>query len=305
MRTEAQVTVEEWAGRGDWLDLDMGRIFVIDIPATAPPGSSPEPVLVLHGFPSCSFDWRHVLDALVDSGRRVVLFDFLGFGLSDKPDRRYSIEMHADTAEAVCAALGLARVALVTHDMGDSVGGELLARSLDEARSSSTLEVTRRVLSNGSIYLGLAQLTDGQQLLLSLDDAKIGPELAGAVGAESFSRGLGLVFSPGHPASAGELAAQALLAGTQDGLLLLPRLIRYIEDRRRSESRYTGAIESHPAPLSVIWGVVDPVAKVEMADRLAERRRDAIVTRLDGVGHYPMIEDPAAFGVALASALVR
>ena len=305
MRTDAHGVVEEWTERGDWLDLDMGRIFVIDIPATAPPGSLLDPVLVLHGFPSCSFDWRQVIDALVGGGRRVVLFDFLGFGLSDKPDRRYSIEVHADTAEAVCAALGLARVALVTHDMGDSVGGELLARSLDDSHGSSTIEVTRRVVSNGSIYLGLAHLTDGQELLLSLDDAKIGPELADAVGAESFSRGLGLVFSPAHPASTGELAAQALLAGTQDGLLLLPRTIRYIEDRRRSEARYTGAIESHPAPLSVIWGVVDPVAKVAMADRLEERRDDATVTRLDDVGHYPMIEDPAAFGAALASALAH
>ena len=303
--TEAHLAVEEWAERGDWLDLDMGRIFVIDVPGTAPPESAPDPVLVLHGFPSCSFDWRRVLDTLAEGGRRVVLFDFLGFGLSDKPDRRYSIEVHADTAEAVCAAVGLERVALVTHDMGDSVGGELLARSLDEPRTPSTLEVTRRVVSNGSIYLELAQLTDGQQLLLSLDDAKIGPELAEAVGPESFSRGLGLVFSPDHPASAQELAAQAQLAGTQDGLLLLPRLIRYIEDRRRSESRYTGAIESHPSPLSVIWGIIDPVARVEMADRLAERRSDAIVTRLDGVGHYPMIEDPEAFCAALARALAR
>ena len=47
--------------------------------------------------------------------------------------------------------------------MGDSVGGELLARSLD---GTLGFTVRRRVLSNGSIYIAMAQLTDGQQFLL-------------------------------------------------------------------------------------------------------------------------------------------
>ena len=57
--------------------------------------------------------------------------DLLGFGLSDKPDQRYSLFEQADLVEAVAGDLGLDEVALLTHDMGDSVGGELLARSID------------------------------------------------------------------------------------------------------------------------------------------------------------------------------
>src|SRR5207253_6482114 len=125
--------------------------------------------------------------------RRVVLFDFVGFGLSAKPDRRYSIELHADTAVEVAASCGLERVALCTHDMGDTVGGELLARDLD---GTLPFDISRRVLTNGSIYLDLAQLTTGQQLLLQLDDAAID-----AIAASGFTAGVAQTFSPVHPAT--------------------------------------------------------------------------------------------------------
>ena len=103
--------------------------------ATSPPPSIAglDPVLVLHGFPSCSFDWRHVLERM-RSERRVVLVDFIGFGLSDKPDLRYSLRGQADVVEAVAGHLGLDRVALVTHDMGDSVGASCSRATSREPR---------------------------------------------------------------------------------------------------------------------------------------------------------------------------
>ena len=84
---------------------------------------------------------------------------------------------------------------------------------------------------------------------------------------------------------------------------ILPRMIRYIEERRVHERRWTGAIEAHPSPLQVIWGDVDPVAVWPMAERIGHVRSDAIVHRLDGVGHYPMVESPARFNAALQTAL--
>ena len=72
-----------------------------------------------------------------------------------------------------------------------------------------------------------------------------------------------------------ELDAHVELILREDGDALLPRLIRYIEDRRARESRYTGAIEDHPSALTIVWGDQDPIAVVAMAHRLAERRPDA------------------------------
>ena len=323
---DAAAEVEAWRQLGEFVATPGGDVFVVDLAAEPGAGPALEPVVVLHGFPTSSFDWRLVLDSLGRGRRRLVLFDFLGFGLSDKPDRRYGIDLHADTSVAVLAALGVDRCALVTHDMGDTVGGELLARTLspgvvpdDPAWSAPAgsvavsgsggrpaplvLDVTRRVITNGSIYLDLASLTEGQQRLWSLDDERLPAELGPLVGGEGLGRGLAQVFHPDHQPDESERAALVALIEADDGHLLMPRLIRYLDDRRRAESRYSGAIETHPSPLAIVWAQQDPVAVAAMGEQLLARRPDASITRLDGLGHYPMIEDPTRFGAAVAAGL--
>lgn len=289
----AQQTFDDWAARGrtiTWVDSDgnTNDIFVVDVPATNESGN--DPLLVLHGFPSSSYDWAHVLPALC-AERRVILFDFLGFGLSSKPDRRYSMRMQADVAEAVAADLGLTSVAMITHDMGNTVGGELLRRSLE---STLAFDISRRVLTNGSIYIDMAQLTAGQQLLLSLPD-----EPTELVAAEGYQAGLAGTFSEHSDVSTDELETHWLFAAHNGGNSMLPRTIRYIEDRRKEERRYTGAIEEHPSPVGVVWGEDDPVAVVAMTKSFHDARLDAPITILDRVGHYPMVENPKRFADAV------
>jgi pimeloyl-ACP methyl ester carboxylesterase len=229
-----------------------------------------------------------------------VLFDFFGFGLSSKPDVRYSIRMYADQAERVARNCGLESVVLVTHDMGDTVGGELLARDLD---GDLDLDIEARVLTNGSIYIDMAHLTRGQEMLLALDDARVDlpgdPSDPGA----AFKAGLGLTFAPAHAATADELDAQWTLVAHNAGNTLLARTIRYIEDRRAEEARFTGAIERHPSPVGVVWGAEDPVAVLPMTTRFLAARPGTPLAVLDGVGHYPMVEAPDAFTTALFSVL--
>jgi len=281
---------QAWSAAGTIIDTADGPVWMRVVPAETPTAGH-DPLFVLHGFPSSSFDWRHVLPAF-RATHDVILFDFLGFGSSSKPDRRYSIELHANTAEAVAAHAGVERVILVSHDMGDTVGGELLARDLADELDFA---ITRRLLSNGSIYIEMAELTAGQQFLLALDDA---PVDLGDDAETIFTGGVAATFSPAHPASSDELAGQWALMSRDDGHRLLPRTIRYIEDRRAREARYTRPIEQHPSPLHVIWGREDPVAVHAMTDRLLQARPDATRVTLDGVAHWPMIEDPAAFTAA-------
>jgi pimeloyl-ACP methyl ester carboxylesterase len=287
--------VRAWESRGTRLTVDGRSVWVLDVPALHDHGNDGnDPLLVLHGFPSCSFDWRHVLDAL-RAHRRVIAVDFLGFGLSDKPDLRYGMRLQADVVEGVTRQVGCTSVALLTHDMGDTVGGELLARSLE---GTLPFAISRRVLTNGSIYIDMAHLTTGQQLLLSLDDAP-----TEFVQADGFKAGLAGTFSPKSAVDDDELDAQWLLAERNDGHRLLARTIRYIEDRRAEERRFTGAIETHPSPLGVVWGADDPIAVLAMTDELVRARPDAHMTILDGVGHYPMIEAPERFAAAVTAAL--
>ena len=230
-------------------------------PSTRPP-IGPErhaPLLILHGFPTSSFDYAAVLDGL-RAGRRVLLLDLLGYGLSAKPDRPYSMALQADLAAAFVAELGVDRLALLTHDMGDTVGGELLAR---RAEGAWPVEVTQRVVTNGSIYIAQAHLTNGQQMLLGLPDEVLPAGIP--IDAASLTQSLRETFSPqtplvppGWPEDPVPAAAAQIVH--DDGHRMLPRLIRYIEERRANERRFTGAIETDPSPLHIVWGLDDPIA---------------------------------------------
>jgi pimeloyl-ACP methyl ester carboxylesterase len=271
--------------------VDGQAIFTVDIPAAAPSGAAP--LLVLHGFPTSSFDFHRVADTLA-ADRRVVLFDMLGFGLSAKPDRAYRLVDQADLAVSLVADLGIDRLGLLTHDIGDTVGGELLARQLD---GDWDVEVTDRVLCNGTVFMDLVHLSDGQRFLEALPDERLAP---GVLDRASVLAGLVATFSPASDVSDDELEAHWQLVSAGGGERLLPRLARYIEERRRLESRFTPPVVDHPSPLTVVWGTDDPIAVPAMADRLEAARPDARVVRLDGVGHYPMVEAPGRFLAAVA-----
>jgi pimeloyl-ACP methyl ester carboxylesterase len=159
------------------------------------------------------------------------------------------------------------------------------------------------VITNGSIYIAMAQLSAGQQLLLSLPDEAPPADQPPEQWRDGYCSGLAGTFAPARQPSQEELDAQWELSARDGGYRLLPRLIRYIEERRAEESRFTGAIETHPSPLDIVWGELDPIAVHPMALRLADARPDARLTTLDGVGHYPMIEDPERFGAAVAAYL--
>lgn len=293
---DASASVRAWADRGRMMRAAGHDIFVVDTPS-ADPSTDREPLLVLHGFPTSSFDIEPVLDRLA-AHRRVVTADFLGFGLSARPDLRYTMALQADVIVDVTSQLGLDRFAMLSHDMGDTVGGELLARNTE---GSWPVEITRRVVTNGSIYIALAHLTDGQQFLLALPDEVLAEGLG--PDADALAASLHATLSPGTTLAVSDLRPHGEMVAAGIGARVLPRSIRYIEERRANERRFTGAIESHPSPVAVVWGTDDPIAVTPMVDELRAARPDAMVTLLDGVGHYPMLEDPTRFAEAVLAAL--
>src|SRR6266702_2686857 len=79
-------------------------------------GAGPTFVL-MHGFPDNQHIWDDLIPHLVASGRRVVTFDFLGFGASDKPaGAAYSFRQQLGDLEAVVEGLGLGKIVPVAHD---------------------------------------------------------------------------------------------------------------------------------------------------------------------------------------------
>ena len=207
IRTVLTERVESWREQGAIEEVAGRRLFV-----RRRGGGGEAPLLLyLHGFPSSSYDWRELL-ALRPRGEASICFDFLGFGLSEKPrDHTYTLAWQADAAEELVRRAGSPPVFLVGHDMGTSVATELMARDL---RGELGFALRGALLFNGSMLLHLAKPTVGQRLLRG----PLGPLFARLTSERTFGAQFGRIFSPAHPLSADEAADQwALLPTTAAG----------------------------------------------------------------------------------------
>lgn len=256
------------------------------------PGSGPL-LLLLHGFPSSSYDWRLLLEHDLLPNR--LAFDFLGFGLSDKPrGHDYSLFWQADlTEELVRRHADGRRVFIVAHDMGTSVANELMARELD---GKLEMEIAGIVLFNGSMVLEAASPTPAQRALRS----PLGPLVARLSSERFFRHQFGSVFSATHPLSDEEAEDQWSLVCHKGGRTLGHRLVSYMDQRETHAERWHGAIREWPGKLSLVWGLQDPVATRAVLAALRELRPGVAVSELSQLAHYPQLEDPQRLAEALA-----
>ena len=102
-----------------------------------------DPIVLLHGNPTSSYLWRNIIPALSKHGR-VIAFDMIGMGKSDKPDLAYRFTDHADHAEAFIETLGLKDLTLVLHDWGGAVGVNYAAKHPDNVKAIAFMEALVR-----------------------------------------------------------------------------------------------------------------------------------------------------------------
>jgi pimeloyl-ACP methyl ester carboxylesterase len=282
--------VSEWAERGTAEEVNGRRIHVF-----RRDGKDPV-LLLLHGFPSSSYDWRLLLEEERDHA--VLAFDCLGFGLSEKPrDHDYTLSEQALIAAQLVGRHAAGRpVFIVGHDMGTSVATELFARDLDGALA---IELKGALLFNGSMIQGAASPTIAQKLLRG----RAGPLVARLSNRRFFRDQFGSIFSPDHPLSDEEAADQWSLIRAGGGRTLGHRLISYMDERERQAQRWLGALRDWPKPLHLAWGMLDPVATPRVLDGVRALRPRAPLTAFEDLGHYPQIEDPAAVARVLRDAI--
>lgn len=91
--------------------------------------SDAAPVLMMHGEPTWSYLYRHMIPPVVAAGHRVIAPDLVGFGRSDKPADRndYTYQRHVDWMASVLQQLDLEHITLVCQDWGGLIGLRLLA----------------------------------------------------------------------------------------------------------------------------------------------------------------------------------
>jgi pimeloyl-ACP methyl ester carboxylesterase len=249
-------------------------------------GSGPA-LLCIHGFPTASWDYRHLWTALT-ARFSVVAIDLLGFGDSDKPPgHRYRIVEQADLQLAVLAQLGIDAFDVLAHDYGVSVAQELLARQLDGSGANGLRSVC---FLNGGLIPELHRPLLVQRLLCS----PLGPLVALCLGKSAFERSLRRVFGDHTPPSREELDGYWELFTRAHGRRALPQLIRYMDERREQRTRWVGALTQSKVPLAFICGALDPISGRHLAEHLRLHFPTIDVRLLEHIGHYPQVEDPPA-----------
>lgn len=277
------MTLDEWRVAGAEFCHRGHRVFYRD-------GGVGEPLLLLHGYPTASADWRRVWPGLTGQ-YRVLAADMLGFGFSDKPiDYHYSVFDQASMIENWIEHLGVGRAHVLAHDLGDTLAQELLARHL--ARSATDragLEIASLTFLNG----GLFPESHRALPLLRVLASPVGDWIAWAIGEAAFSRSYAGVFGEATRPSVTDTAEAWSLVRGGGGLAIQRRLLGYFEERWRYRGRWVDALVRTHVPLLLVSGAADPVAGVASAERFREVVPRAKVVSLDGVGHYPQIEAPA------------
>jgi pimeloyl-ACP methyl ester carboxylesterase len=292
-------SLEKWRSEGTVKDINGHQIF---IHASGP--ESDHGVLIVHGYPGSSWDFQGVVDRIGDKAR-VVVSDMRGFGLSEKPldgtyKSNYTLALQADIYEGVAREEGLSSVILVAHDMGQSVGLELMARQ-EEGRLP--FRIRHAILLDGSTLVDMIQLADMQKKLLAQPDAPAPEDLDFG----DFEKGLASSYGSKFTASGDlqtALAAQTHQVFHDHGSRVMAQILRYLKERQEQFDRWSRTLFTYQAsPMTLLWGVEDPVAVIAMADRIKKERPYTDLYKLEGVGHWPSIEAPDVIGDAIIARL--
>ncbi|MEL6529717.1 MAG: alpha/beta hydrolase [Pseudomonadota bacterium] len=244
-----------------------------------------KPLMLVHGFPTCSWDWVPVWERL-SANHRLIACDMLGFGLSDKPKSGYTIHRQADLQEALLAHLEVKEFDALVHDYGVSVGQELLARQIE---NSSALDLDRMVFLNGGIFPDQHRPV----LMQKIGVSPVGFLVGLLMNRKRFGSSFSQVFGPETKPTEAELDEFWSFISHKSGNRITHKLLHYIADRVEHKSRWESALVGSQHKIGLINGALDPVSGKHAYDKWREVVPDARHHLIDTVGHYPQVEAPA------------
>ena len=278
------MTLAQWKAGGSYYRYQQHQIFVREEGAG-------ETLLLIHGFPTASWDW-YLLWPKLEEKYHVIAPDLLGFGFSDKPrNYPYSILDQANMIEALLQHKKIERVKIISHDYGDTVAQELLARfNTRQNRGEAGLEITHLCLLNGGLFPEVHRPLLVQKVLMSPVGFIVGRLFNRAKLGKNFKN----IFGPNTQPTEGELDDFWTLIEGNGGRYVFHLLIRYMAERVQYRDRWVRALQATKIPLRFINGLTDPISGAHMAQRYQELIPNPDVVELEDIGHFPLIEAPQA-----------
>ncbi|MEO6510588.1 MAG: alpha/beta hydrolase [Nocardioides sp.] len=255
------------------------------------------PVLVVPGGPARDSAYLGALGALATFlGRKLVVPDLRGTGASQPDtdaDSHRADRIAADVATLV-DHLRMAPLDVLAHSAGANVAMFLAERRPDL--------VSRLVL-----------VTPGTRLLaIGPGDAEWDTALERR-SEEPWYDEVRVALEAEEPTPEQELASQALFYGRWDGAAQAhaasdgpqrnPEATRWFHEADYDAERSRTTLAGFHRPVRILLGELDPWPNVRAGEELAAVFPDARVTQLPGAGHFPWLDDPAQYAVAVREAL--
>jgi pimeloyl-ACP methyl ester carboxylesterase len=232
-------------------------------------GAADEVTLCLHGFPSASFDFHKIWDGLTENFPTLAP-DLIGYGFSAKPRKfDYTTFAQAEMVESLLEHLNVRRVHILTHDYGNTVTQELLARRVEKRLKFSIESVC---FLNGGLFPETHRPVLAQKILLSPAGFLFGKLIPDA----RFKQSLAAVFGAETKPTKAEL---------NDFLALFAR----------GGERWVSALLAMDFPVRLINGSADPVSGAHLVERFREIcLQFTDIVELEKIGHFPQFEAPEA-----------
>lgn len=257
---------------------------------------SDEAVVMVHGNPTWSFYYRHLVRALSPHIRCVVP-DHVGMGLSDKPqDYPYTLATRIDDLAALARHLGLQRVHLVVHDWGGAIGFGFAARQPGTIGRIAILNTAAFASPHLPLRIALCRLPLLGPLLVRGANGFAGP----AVRMAMYRRRLGPVERRGYLLPYSDWSRRVAVSAFVRDIPMGPghptwTTLRTVE---------TGLAAFRAHPVTIVWGGRDFCFHDRFLQRWRELLPAAAVHRIPDAGHY-VLDDARDEVVPRLSAFLR
>jgi len=285
--------LERWKAAGQFFDyLGFDIFYRID---GLPLGEGPA-LLLIHGYPFNSYDWTLIWPTLTQRFT-VIAPDMIGMGFSDKPVAYgYSVPDHADMHEALLEHLNVESCHVLAHDLGDSVGQELLARHEFGDWSYRAVRFESITWLNGGLFNETYTPRTMQKLMSATPLGDIMSPLQGSrLSRRLLEPTINEMFGPNTKPSPQMMETFHQILDYNDGKRVLHKVGRFLGDRYVHRNRWVRAMRRTTVPMRLIDGPVDPNSGRHMADRYADVIPNADVVMLaDDIAHWPQLEAPEA-----------
>lgn len=297
---------------GPWRHLDVHangiRFHVVEAERQSDDRSRPPTdrplVMMLHGFGSFWWSWRHQLTGL--SGARVVAVDLRGYGASDKPPRGYDGWTLAGDAAGLVRALGHNSATLVGHADGGlvcwatSVLHPRMVRAIAVVSSPHPAALRASVLRTRDQRRALLPPVAGYQLPLWPEHSLTrhdGAELERLVRSRSSDR---WQSSEDFAETIGHMRQAIRIPSAAHSALEYQRWA--VRSQLRGEGRRFMRSMKRPITVPVLHlrGSTDPYVLADPVNRTQYYAPHGRYVSIDGVGHYSHEEDPAAVNEQLS-----